>query len=209
MCEENCSHSMIDENNTCMLCGECDMGFLHVESVGSFASFSSHHILPRSTVDRRIINFRNIMNKKSGKQPFRLKPKEHKIIQDVIFFLYKNDYNERKIRDVLKKLKLMKYINDSYLIYCIFKNIPCQEFSKYEPYFEYVYVKMFNLYSKTFPYKYFISGSFVLSKLLNEVGIENKYWFKNIETFENQNHIYNLLRKSVPITYEQFSGTIN
>jgi hypothetical protein len=193
-CCEDCEHSDVDGDDVCMLCG-LDMGRNKLKTEKSI----SQHFLPRpNNIDRRLLNFRTIMNRKSGKQPFRLKPKEEKIINDVINFLYPTgDYNERKVKDVLKKLKLYKYINDSNLIYCLLKNIECVKFDEYESYFEYIYVKMFNYYSKLYPYKYFISGAFILSKLLNEVGIDSDYRFKNIDTYNEQNRIYKIIRGSL------------
>jgi hypothetical protein len=214
-----CSHeengkTCIDFERTCELCGECNIDRpLWTEECGSFSS--QDRSKPRNNFEnRRLINFRNIMNKKSGKQSFRMKPKEQKIISDVMKFIYglpmkdSENYNERKIRDTLRKLRLLKYINDSYLILCILTNKPCEKFDKYEPYFEYMYQELFDLYSTIYPYKYFISGAFILSCLLNEVGIESKYYFKNIETFENQNQIYKVLRKQIPMTYDKFTNCI-
>ena len=210
-----CSHeengkTCISYERTCELCGECDIDRpLWTEDYLSFSSQdrSKPRPLTNSFENRRVINFRNIMNKKSGKQSFKMKPKEQKIIFDVMKFIYghPDDFNERKIRDILKKLRLLKYINDSYLILCILTDKPCERFDKYEPYFEYMYQELFDLYSTIYPYKYFISGAFILSCLLNEVGIENKYYFKNIETFENQNQIYKLLRARIPMTYDKFT----
>ena len=200
-----CEHE-VDEDNTCMLCGECNIPNLTILTrnvpLNSFTYTKPRIML--SIIDRRLINFRYIMSKKSGKQPFRLKPKELRIITEVITFLYKENINERRVRDVLKKLKLNKYINDSYLISCILLNTQCERFDKYEAYFEYIYIKLFNLYTKLYPYKYFISSAFVLSQLLNEVGINSMYWFKNIDTFENQKNIYNMLRSTIPLTYTEF-----
>ena len=95
---------------------------------------------------------------------------------------------------VLKKLKLRKFINSYYLIYCILKKKTLLDFSIYRDYFEYLYIKLTDAYSKIHPYKYFITAHFVLSKFLNEVGIEDKYYFKNIITFEIQNTTYNIIR---------------
>lgn len=207
-----CSHeengkTCIDFERTCELCGECNIDRpLWTED---YRFTSQDRSKPRNNFEnRRLINFRNIMNKKSGKQSFRMKPKEQKIISDVMKFIYGENYNERKIRDTLKKLRLLKYINDSYLILCIISDKPCERFDKYEPYFEYMYQELFDKYCIIYPYKYFISGAFILSNLLNEVGIESKYYFKNIETFENQNQIYKLLRKIIPMTYNNFTNCI-
>ena len=137
----------------------------------------------------------------------KIKDKKLKLIEDVVIHLYGNNYNERKLKDVLKKLKLYSHINNTYLIFCILKKIPCLKFDIYEPFFEYIYLKMYDIYVKLFPYKYFISTSFVLSKLLEEVGINNPvpYYFKNINTFEIQNNIYDNLRKQIPMTYQSFA----
>ena len=108
----------------------------------------------------------------------------------------------------MKKLKLKKIIKDYYLIYCILKKQTLLDFSIYRDYFEYLYIKLTEEYSKIHPYKYFITAHFVLSKFLNEVGIEDKYYFKNIITFEIQNTTYNIIRNLEGvknITYNHFT----
>ena len=56
--------------------------------------------------------------------------------------------------------------------------------------------------------KYFISSSFILSKLLYEVGIIKSvdHCFKNINTFETHNNIYENLRKQIPMNYNSFTS---
>ena len=203
-----CEHEFNEiEDNTCMLCGLCS-NTLNVEY--SYPStFTSQHIMPRrNTGDilrKKSINFINIINMRSGKQPLRLKDKDKKIIKDVLFFLYKEDFNERKVRDVIKKLRMNKHLNNAYLIFCILKDIPCLRFDIYEPYFEYVYIKMYEEYIKLYPFKYFISSAYILSMLLNEVGIVSKYYFKDINTYHSHNNIYQALRNIINTSYSKFS----
>ena len=109
---------------------------------------------------------------------------------------------------MIKKCGLTQHLNDSNLIYCLLKNVPCVNLHIYEAFFEYIYLKMYEMYNKLHPHKYFINSSFVLHKLMNEVGIKcEKYYFKNIDTFEKQNSIYNLLRKNLKdTTFYSFCG---
>jgi len=204
MTEINCIHEL-DENKTCMLCGLCNP----YSTYSNYSTISSYkHVIPRVFIDtknRKLSNFINVMNMRSGKQPFYLKDKDKKIIISVITFLYKDDYNERKVRDVIKKLKLYKHLNNSYLIFCILKDIPCLRFDLYEPYFEYIYIKMYERYNILYPFKYFISSAFVLNQLLNEIGIPSKYYFKDINTYEQHSTIYKYLRKDF-ISYSEFTS---
>lgn len=200
----DCIHELdAFDNETCILCGLCNLG-----GGKSVAIVSSYNMcLPRTCIDtksRKLHNFINVMNLKSGKQPLYLKDKDKKMISAVISFLYGIDYNERKIRDVIKKLRLYKHVNNSYLIFCILKDIPCLRFDVYEPYFEYVYIKMYERYIILYPFKYFISSAFILNQLLNEVGIVSKYYFKDINTYEHHSNIYKTLRKIINITYTEF-----
>lgn len=202
MTEQNCIHEL-DEDGTCINCGLCGTHPLVQVGISSY-----QHIVPRVVVDtknRKLHNFINIMNLKSGKQPLYLKDKDKKIILSVITFLYKDDYNERKVRDVIKKLKLYKHLNNSYLIFCILKDIPCLRFDIYEPYFEYIYIKMYERYTILYPFKYFISSAFVLNQLLNEIGIRSSYYFKDINTYEQHSNIYKTLRKGC-ISYSEYSS---
>jgi hypothetical protein len=202
----DCCLHQLDEDDTCMLCGLCSNN-IRLEDKYEIA-FHKQHIVPRNNktypYSRKINSFIQVMNLRSGKQPLDLKDKDKRILQQVITFLYKDDYNERKVKDVIKKLKLYKHINNSYLIFCILKNIPCLRFDEYESYFEYVYTKMYEQYIKMYPHKYFISSGFVLNQLLNEVGIQSKYYFKNIHTFDDHNNIYKNIRNIVNISYSEF-----
>ena len=197
-----------EEKQVCLLCGEETISLSREIDI-SFKQ--KEYTIPRKNESKinRLTNFTNIMNLRSGKQSLsKLGDKKLKLIEDVVRHLYGENYNERKLKDVLKKLKMYSHINNTYLIFCILKKIPCLKFDIYEPFFEYIYLKMYDLYVKLFPYKYFISTSFFLSKLLEEVGITvspTAYYFKNIRTFEIHNNIYDTLRKQIPMTYQSFS----
>ena len=195
-----CPHNNIDIHSVCLDCGECNVIDTTVKI-----------ILPTrktlSNTDRKILHFRDIMDKKSGKQSLPIKQKTLDLIEKVAIHFNPN-YDKECVKYVLKKLKLRKFINSYYLIYCILKKEPLLDFSVYKDYFEYLYIKLTDEYSKIHPYKYFITAHFVLSKFLNEVGIDDKYYFKNIITFEIQNTTYNIIRnlENVKnITYKNYS----
>lgn len=199
-----CSHNDIDINGTCIDCGECDLKSRNWTELIPVRKYQE------CGIDRKLFHFRSIMNLRSGKQSLGLSHRKFTLIKDVVSFLYNESYTEKSIRDVLKKLKMKKYIIHTYLIYCLLKNIKCLSFDIYEPYFEYLYTKLLNEYSKLYPYKYFINSSFVLSCFLNEVGITDggSYYFKNINTFETQNKIYLKLRSMVLMNYPTFIKAI-
>ena len=147
-----CNHEEIcTESKTCILCGLCNIDNSFVNILIEKTSFISQtRVKPRSNIcseTRRLINFRNIINKKSGNQICKIKPKELKNLGIVIKFLYgSSEITERKIQDTLKKIHLIKYVNDSYLIKCILKNEKPIRFDKYIYYFEYMYIKLFDIY---------------------------------------------------------------
>jgi hypothetical protein len=91
------------------------------------------------------------------------------------------------------------------------KNIDCERFDIYEDYFSYIYKNMYKEYCKLYPFKYFINSSYILSMLLNEVGLGNRcsYHFKNIDTYETHTRIYHQLRNLIPLNYNTFTFTRN
>lgn len=206
-----CEHEFTFDTDevVCEICGEVqDTSFSSIIKEVSY--IDKCRVIPRTHVGE-LTNFINIINLRSGRQSLKIKNKKLDLVRDVVIHLYGNNYNERKVKDVLKKLKLYKHANcNSYLIFCILKKLPCLKFEMYEPYFEYIYTKLFNLYITIYKKnkrKYFISSSFILSKLLYEVGIIESvdHCFKNISTFETHNNIYDNLRKQIPMNYTSFT----
>ena len=95
-------HSL-DKDNTCTICGQCDINSpLYVSDI-----FNSTYSSPRQQIDRRLINFRNLMKYKTGTQHLKIKNSHFKKIKDTILFLYNDDYNERKVYDVIKNVVLL------------------------------------------------------------------------------------------------------
>lgn len=199
-----CLHTDLDNDGTCMLCGECDIKTVSINDIANNKEFCVRSYV-KEDMNRRLLHFNSIMDIKSGKQSIKLKQQDFTIIRDMTIYLYGDNFTERCIRSVLKKLKLNKYLNDSYLIYCVVKNIECERFTQYESFFEFLFTKMYKQYCLLYPRKYFINSSYILSMFLQEVGNYNhSYQFKNIDTFTHNQKIYNQLRRLIPITYNEF-----
>ena len=180
-----CEHK-IDISNFCMLCGE----EILLQPVLNAVRYKP------SSYERRLIYFNKIVECYTGAQVF----EDTGIIQAIknhLHMYYGNAMiTQHHILITLKYLKLTKFNDNSYLLYCLIthKKIRCLDrflIATIQRMFEDFLIVFLELY----PNSNFINVRFVLQKFLIMFNVFNEpplYCFKSLDTKYKQEHIYRI-----------------
>lgn len=178
-----CDHK-IDINDFCMLCGE----EIFITKVLNVARYKP------SSYDRRLIYFNKIIECYTGSQIF----EDTGIILTITTHL-DNYYprvpvTQHHIQTTLKFLKLTKFYDNSYLIYCL---ITKKNIRTIDRFIVATIQRMFEDFLKVFldlyPQSNFINVRFVLQRFLTLFKVFNEpplYCFKSLDTKYKQESIY-------------------
>ena len=81
-----------------------------------------------------------------------------------------------------------------------------QETMMYEHYLIFMWEQLYKQFKTIYYDMYFISGKFIVSKLLKELDIDSPCYFKNLNTYQKHSDIYNRIRPLVQWDYLKYSN---
>ena len=217
-----CLHLDIDKDGTCMECGECNIKPEKWQDIVPVRKYKTEG-------DTRKLNyFKKYLDYFYGRTTVKVSNKNLYKISIITLNLYGSDASEKQLIDVLIKLKLYKYIKHSLIIYeMIVPLLPMrsmlggetahrrssepsicskqERFLEYEHYLVFMWVQLYKQFQILYYDMYFISGKFIVSKLLKELDIDYPCYFKNLNTYQKHSDIYNKIRPLVKWNYTKWN----
>ena len=192
-----CDHKT-DINNFCMLCGE-EIFTLQVSNAVRYKP---------SSYDRRLIYFNKIIECYTGAQIF----EDTGVVETITTHLrmYYGDVliTQHHILTTLKHLKLTKFNDNSYLLYCLITKKHIRSLDRFiiatiQRMFEDFLVVFLELY----PHSNFINVRFVLQQFLIKFNVFNEpplYCFKSLDTMYKQETMYQHCLSKLDLTSYTF-----
>ena len=197
-----CLHDDIDKDGTCMDCGECYIKPAKWQDVILVRKYKTEGDV------RKLCYFKKYLDYFYGRTTVKISNKNLYKISILSVNLYSESFTHKQLIDVLIKLKLYKYIKHSMIIYdmCGTSTITEPETMLYEHYLIFMWEQLYKQFKTIYYDMYFISGKFIVSKLLKELDIDSPCYFKNLNTYQKHSDIYNRIRPLVQWDYLKYSN---